>query len=65
MMTKKEIARKERDERIILINTLDNARELLNLVSCEATLIEGVYQKKSEIITSLGNLAREVKGAEQ
>jgi hypothetical protein len=65
MMTKKEIARKEQDERIILITSLDNAIKILNSIAYEATSIDGVHEKTSEIITSLGKLAREVKSAEQ
>lgn len=59
MMTKKEIARKERDERIILITKLEDARIILNSVAYEA--VDGIYIKVSDIIHNLGNLEREVR----
>lgn len=63
MMTKKEIARKERDERIILITSIENARKIISSIGFESTSIDGVEEKINNINRSLGKLAREVKNA--
>ena len=41
------------------------ARMILNSIGYEATSIDGVHEKTSEIITSLGKLSREIKDAKK
>jgi len=47
-------------DKIILITTLKNARNLLNSIACESSNM-GVHARVSDIITKIGDLERELK----